>query len=317
MMQHFLTIVVPVYNVRKYLCDCINSIISQSYSDFECILVDDGSTDGSGLICDEYAKKDGRIRVFHKENGGVSSARNVGLDNAEGEWVFFLDSDDLIPYEALHLLVSHMASDVDMVYGSIQKFDDVEACVETISVNQVGDVSIEDALNAFVVPQIRTGDWQRYLFNRLYRMSIIKEFSLRFFTDIHYKEDGLFVVQYLCRSKNKVACIPDIVYLYRQTTNSAMGSLATKFNEKLLTNIDSHGQIVRELERRGVSKVVLKRELREIFGNYEWITRIMRRSGVYNTENKRLLLKRVIKNAGPAKSFYYFVILRFRRMIKR
>ena len=92
-MGSLLTIIIPVYNTAPYLPDCLTSILGQTFSDFELLLIDDGSTDGSGTICDEYAKKDHRIRVFHKDNGGVSSARNLGLDNARGEWVYFVDSD--------------------------------------------------------------------------------------------------------------------------------------------------------------------------------------------------------------------------------
>lgn len=88
--------IVPVYNVEKYLRRCVDSILNQTFTDFELILVDDGSLDNSPAICDEYAVKDSRIKVIHKVNGGVSSARNVGLDVAKGEWICFVDSDDLI-----------------------------------------------------------------------------------------------------------------------------------------------------------------------------------------------------------------------------
>ncbi len=86
--------IIPVYKVEQYLLQCVDSIISQSYTDFEVILVDDGSPDNSGIICDECAQKDNRVRVIHKENGGLSDARNVGLELAQGEWVIFIDSDD-------------------------------------------------------------------------------------------------------------------------------------------------------------------------------------------------------------------------------
>lgn len=91
-----ISVIVPVYNTEKYLRRCIDSILAQTFTDFELLLVDDGSKDNSGAICDEYAKKDPRVRVFHKENGGVSSARNLGLDEAKGEWIAFVDSDDYI-----------------------------------------------------------------------------------------------------------------------------------------------------------------------------------------------------------------------------
>ena len=316
-MSCLVSIIIPVYNTEQYLAHCIESVLSQSYIDFELLLIDDGSTDESGAICDSFLESDNRIRVFHKENGGVSSARNVGLDNSNGEWVFFLDSDDLLPNEALEVLVSRVNYGVDMVYGGIRKFDEVKDNIETINVNHEGEITIENALDAFVAPRDRSGDWHRYMINRLYRLPIINEFGLRFHSDIYYKEDGLFVVQYLCCCKNSVVCIPEIVYLYRQTTGSAMGSLATRYNDRLLTNVDSHGLIYRELRKWGASKDVLRRELNEIFGNYDWITRVMKRSDVYRPDKKRLLLNRVIKNAGPVKSFYHFVIRRFARTIKR
>ena len=101
-----ISVIVPVYKVEKYLPECIESVLAQTFTDFELILVDDGSPDNSGKICDDYATRDSRIRVFHKENGGVSSARNLGLDNARGEWIGFVDPDDWIEpdmYEQMYL----------------------------------------------------------------------------------------------------------------------------------------------------------------------------------------------------------------------
>ena len=101
-----ISVIVPVYNAEKYLHRCIDSILSQTFTDFELLLINDGSKDSSGAICDEYAAKDNRVRVFHKENGGASSARNLGLDNAKGEWIAFVDSDDLLEVNMLnHLLL--------------------------------------------------------------------------------------------------------------------------------------------------------------------------------------------------------------------
>ena len=91
-----ISIIIPVYNSEVTLRRCLDSVISQSISDWELILIDDGSTDKSGEICEEYASKDKRIKVFYKKNGGVSSARNVGLDNAKGEWIAFVDADDFV-----------------------------------------------------------------------------------------------------------------------------------------------------------------------------------------------------------------------------
>ena len=99
-----ISVIVPVYNTEQYLRRCIDSVLAQTYKDFELLLIDDGSKDSSGAICDEYAAQDARVRVFHKENGGVSSARNVGLDNAQGEWITFIDSDDYFLSKGLEIL---------------------------------------------------------------------------------------------------------------------------------------------------------------------------------------------------------------------
>ena len=99
-----ISVIVPVYKVEKYIHRCVDSILSQTFQDFELILVDDGSPDNSGAICDDYAAKDSRVRVIHKENGGLSSARNAGIDAAQGEYLFFLDSDDVIHPDCFHIL---------------------------------------------------------------------------------------------------------------------------------------------------------------------------------------------------------------------
>ena len=91
-----ISVIIPVYNAESTLRRCVDSFLAQTFTDFECLLINDGSKDRSGEICDEYVARDSRVKVFHKENGGVSSARNVGLDNATGEWIAFVDSDDWV-----------------------------------------------------------------------------------------------------------------------------------------------------------------------------------------------------------------------------
>ena len=99
-----ISIIIPIYKVEKYIRECLDSILNQTFTDWEALLIDDGSPDNSGVICDEYAAKDNRFKVFHKENGGVSSARNLGLEKATGEWVTFIDADDWIEKEAVYQL---------------------------------------------------------------------------------------------------------------------------------------------------------------------------------------------------------------------
>ena len=111
------SIIIPVYNVKPYLKRCVESVLNQSYTDFESILVDDGSTDGSSVICDEYLERDSRIRVIHKENGGLSDARNAGIKAAVGEYILFVDSDDFLNTDALDTLTKEIRPGVDIITG--------------------------------------------------------------------------------------------------------------------------------------------------------------------------------------------------------
>ena len=110
-----ISVIVPVYNTEKYLRRCVDSILAQSFTDFELILVDDGSSDNCGVICDEYAEKDSRVRVIHQENAKLSAARNAGLEIAQGEWIAFIDPDDWIHKDYLRLLLSAADKDTDVV----------------------------------------------------------------------------------------------------------------------------------------------------------------------------------------------------------
>ena len=111
-----ISIIVPIYKTEQYLQRCIDSILAQTFTNFELLLIEDGSPDNSGKICDKYALKDSRIKVYHKENGGVSSARNLGLDHATGEWITFCDSDDWVNKDWLELFI--LNSNTDMVIQS-------------------------------------------------------------------------------------------------------------------------------------------------------------------------------------------------------
>lgn len=114
-----ISIVIPVYKAEPYIEDCVQSILQQTFKDFELLLVDDGSPDKSGELCDSLALKDPRIRVFHKPNGGATSARKYGVEHAKGEWIMFSDADDEIPTYAIEDLIKHISNDIDFVAGTI------------------------------------------------------------------------------------------------------------------------------------------------------------------------------------------------------
>lgn len=199
-----ISIIVPVYNTESYLRNAIDSVLRQEYKNWELILVDDGSTDGSGRICDEYSENDPRVRVIHKPNSGVSDTRNKGLDMAKGEWIFFLDSDDeLYPYSLSSLL--KCSYDCDMVV-SVYKLNVIDP--KRISQNRLRKSrrSINGYVDSegFLLHLINT----KYLFSatvfpKLYKNKILKDNNLRFSQNIYYAEDQLFVAKYICCKETK------------------------------------------------------------------------------------------------------------------
>ena len=185
-----ISVIVPVYNAEKYLCRCIDSILSQTFTDFELLLINDGSKDGSDAICDEYAAKDNRVRVFHKENGGVSSARNLGLDNAKGEWITFVDSDDFIPSDSLKSLSNNNSE--DLIIGEFQYSNG-----ENLFGLRWNDNSVErNDFSEFLSLNIDTSFF-RAPWCKLFKNKIITECDLRFDVSLMLGEDTIFVNTYL------------------------------------------------------------------------------------------------------------------------
>ena len=135
-----ISVIIPVYNIEKYLKCCVDSVIGQSYKDIEIILVDDGSTDNSGRICDEYAVQDTRVRVVHRENGGLSAARNTGIECATGEYLFFLDGDDAICAKTLELLLHTLEKDdCDLVFCGRSFVDEAAELLDMPKVNNIDE----------------------------------------------------------------------------------------------------------------------------------------------------------------------------------
>lgn len=186
------SIIVPLYNAETTLSKCIESILSLQYRDFELLLINDGSTDSSLEICEEYRRKDPRIRLFVSENRGVSSARNIGLDNASGEWIVFVDSDDMIDPDFLNVQF-----DADFI---VQKFCSIQerTCVEPISPFYSDDrKQISEFFKEHLHKIIFRVPW-----GKIYKKSIINENNIRFIINVRLGEDTLFNVGYIkhCRS---------------------------------------------------------------------------------------------------------------------
>ena len=215
------SIIVPVYNAEKYLHRCIDSILVQTCMDWELLLIDDGSKDSSGDICDEYAAKDSRIRVFHKENGGVSSARNLGLNHAQGEWVTFVDSDDWIkPLYLGHLIVYAHTVDLVIAYATVFRENNKEGVEEKYPEH---DITAE---NFSLLFEQNAMSWHTSPWSKLYKRKIIENYRLRFEEDVHIGEDAIFLYSYMLQANEiKIVCYTD--YCYR---SEIAGSLTKRVN---------------------------------------------------------------------------------------
>ena len=218
-MKDIISVIVPVYKVEKYLQRCIESIINQTYKNLEIILIDDGSPDNCGIICDEYAKKDNRIKVIHKENGGLSDARNAGLDIATGEYIAFIDSDDYIAlnmFETLHSLMIKDNSDIALC--SYMYIDENGKKIE--SLNKQNPIKNE-ILSSFEALK-KIGEHKSWYFvvawNKLYKKEIFN--NLRFpYGKINEDE---FIIHKVFGKSKSISCVESMLYYYVQRSDSIM-----------------------------------------------------------------------------------------------
>ena len=216
-----ISVVVPVYNVEKYLNKCVDSIINQTYKKLEIILVDDGSSDTSGEKCDEYLKKDSRIKVYHKKNGGLSDARNYGIDKANGKYIGFVDSDDFIKddmYAKLYNAIKIYDADVSMCrvidcYGEIPPIDNSN--VQTILLNS------HDAIKKVMEAE----DISVHAVSKLYKRKIFDDIK---FEKDRTTEDGIIMIELLDKC-SKIAYVNSIEYFYIHRKNSIT---SRKFSER-------------------------------------------------------------------------------------
>lgn len=210
------SVIVPVYKAEKYLRRCVDSILAQTFTDFELILVDDGSPDNCGTICDEYYAKDSRVTVIHKANGGVSSARNVGLDAASGKYIMFCDSDDFVSPDWCNTL-----------FCAIQQYPAMFLCHDVERVECVCN-SVASSLSStapYMVQASFLDLYKRgisaYTFNKIFDSEILRSSNLRFNENVHLGEDAIFCAQYCQRCKGCVY-IDQPLYYYVQNPDSAM-----------------------------------------------------------------------------------------------
>lgn len=243
------SIIVPVYNTEKYLRQCVESVLTQTYSDWELILVDDGSFDGSEIICDEYARSDSRIRAIHRPNGGLSVARNTGLDYAQGEWLSFLDSDDLLHPQFLETLLTAKDPEANIATCDFRNFCELPV-LKPISNPKVTTTDSHTFLkNLLYQTQSHHSMWGK-IFNR----DIFK--TLRFTPGILYED--LDIIPTILLQPLRVSDIHAKLYLYRYVA----GSLIHTFSYKRLVVLDITDRILaRNLDNEELSGAARSRRL--------------------------------------------------------
>ena len=197
-MEDKISVIIPVYNVEKYISRCLDSILNQSYKNVEIIIINDGSTDKSGLICDEYSKRYDNIRVFHKENGGVSSARNLGITVAKGEYITFADPDDFLNKDMYKILYDNAKNNnSDITICSVNEIRENVIDTED-NTGKIIKYSREDAINGYFNDIYPFN--HNYLWNKLFKREMFDEVKLN--EKITYQEDSEVMIKLLNLSEN-------------------------------------------------------------------------------------------------------------------
>lgn len=215
MYNYFISIIIPAYNTEKYISSCLESVLKQKYENFEIIIVNDGSSDNTDSICRLFQENDQRIKYFEKENGGVSSARNLGLSHAHGDWVCFIDSDDVVSETYLTSLTENIHNNSSLVFCNYQK--------EFEKTLDIGNVYAEkeDMIKYFL----------RHLtalsgpYAKLYSMKVINKYHIRFPENVHMGEDAIFILRYL-NKVDSIAVSNSLNYIVKKRK----ASLSTKYN---------------------------------------------------------------------------------------
>ncbi len=226
-----ISVIVPVYKVEPYLRQCIDSILAQKYTDFELILVDDGSPDNCGRICDEYAKQDDRIRVIHQENQGLSAARNAGIDIAKGEYLTFIDSDDFVSQAYLKCMWQIVTErNVDIAICKIKRFVDGQPIYDSAKSTGAEDIEVFSGRTACEGIYRLDGSISIVAWGKLYKAFLFAK--LRFPVGMLHEDNA--VTPIVCYEAAKVAVVSSELYYYRQRADSIMGEpFSTKRFEQI------------------------------------------------------------------------------------
>ena len=281
-----ISIIIPVYNVGTYLRRCLESVINQTYKNIQIILIDDGSKDNSGRICDKYSKIDDRIIVIHKENCGVSSARNEGLKVANGKYIYLIDGDDYIKEDTIETLYNLISiKGVDMAVVNYCKVDEKGNIIEKKDyTRKIVCLNKEESYKKL----LNNNELAGFLMNKIYKKELLG--NLLFDENIHYREDLLFNCNYL-KKVSKLVYYDSAYCYYVQRFNSALNN--KKFSKKMISNIDVMEELI-EIYKKEVPAVVANLKYRLLKDCYNLKYR-MKKYNVNKKEYDIYVNKMIIK----------------------
>ena len=236
MQTPLISIIVPIYNTEKYLSKCLDSIIAQTYTNWEAILVDDGSPDNCGKICDEYATKDKRFKVIHQKNGGVSVARNCGIENANGEWIVFVDSDDFVTPDYVDSLFK-TTNNGEVPFG-MTGMTKISKTGEPVQKNDTTTIYTLDRNECIELLFDYSNGYWGYICGKIYNKNLLNKHNIRFREGIYFNEDRLFCFEYLSiLNENEKIVIDTQAYYYYVIHENAVTSQDISY--KNLTKLDA------------------------------------------------------------------------------
>lgn len=262
-----ISIIVPVYKTEKYLRRCIQSILSQTFNNFELILIDDGSPDNSGIICDEYAKKDKRVKVFHQKNGGVSNARNKGIEHAQGTWISFIDSDDYVEKSYYEHLIQFSNND-----WIIEGFK-TDFYIEKLNKISYSEIDFCEFWNSHFHRLYSTVPW-----GKLYKKEIIRNNNIYFDSHIRLGEDLIFNLEYVKYCKT-IQLIDLSQYIY--TTNTSASERYNLTEDEIKYVIDKIKKLISELNNKRKCNCSPQLILRTIVSTYPLRTITSQKIDIY------------------------------------
>ena len=230
-----ISIIIPFYNGEKYIEKCLNSLINQTYKNIKIYCIDDGSTDNSKGIIKKFMKTDNRINYFYKENGGVSSARNAGIDRTNSKWVTFVDVDDTLPKDAIKSYISNDMNKFDIIIGKTDTIDKEDITTSRNRYEKTHEIVDKNEIYESI---FYNKDFTKYTyvdlpFSKLYSTNFIKKNNINFTIGLKYGEDVIFNIQAVCKAK-KIKFVNEVVYNYYIN----MESVSNTFDNNLTGNYD-------------------------------------------------------------------------------